>query len=116
MSDRYPKIAQLREPAALRDRLSELKLELPVDDQILTREEESPLARSWQVGSLEVGNRWCIHPMEGWDAQADGSPSEKTLRRWHNFGASQDSVGVKLKIFLCKRKRTFSLKSPPTKS
>jgi 2,4-dienoyl-CoA reductase-like NADH-dependent reductase (Old Yellow Enzyme family) len=88
MSDRYLKIAQLREPAALRDRLSELKLELPVDDQILTREEESPLARSWQVGSLEVGNRWCIHPMEGWDAQADGSPSEKTLRRWHNFGAS----------------------------
>ena len=88
MSDRYLKIAQLREPAALRDRLSELKLELPVDDQILTRQEGSPLARSWQVGSLEVGNRWCIHPMEGWDAQADGSPSEKTLRRWHNFGAS----------------------------
>jgi len=88
MSDRHLKIAQLREPAALRDRLSELQLELPVDDQILTREEESPMARPWQVGSLEVGNRWCIHPMEGWDAQADGSPSEKTLRRWHNFGAS----------------------------
>ena len=88
MSDRHLKIAQLREPAALRDRLRELQLELPVDDQILTREEESPLAKPWQVGSLEVGNRWCIHPMEGWDAQADGSPSEKTLRRWHNFGAS----------------------------
>ena len=88
MSDRHLKIAQLREPAALRDRLRELQLELPVDDQILTREEESPMARPWQVGSLEVGNRWCIHPMEGWDAQADGSPSEKTLRRWHNFGAS----------------------------
>ena len=88
MSDRYLKIAQLREPAALRDRLSELQLELPVDDQILTREQDSPLARPWRVGSLEVGNRWCIHPMEGWDAQADGSPTEKTLRRWQNFGAS----------------------------
>ena len=88
MSDRYLKIAQLREPAALRDRLSELQLELPVDDQILTAEEGSPLAKPYQVGSLEVGNRWCIHPMEGWDAQPDGSPTEKTLRRWQNFGAS----------------------------
>ena len=26
--------------------------------------------------------------MEGWDANADGSPTEKTLRRWQNFGAS----------------------------
>src|SRR6185503_3087696 len=33
-------------------------------------------------------NRWCIHPMEGWDAGRDGSPSEHTLRRWHNFGLS----------------------------
>ena len=34
MSDRHLKIAQLREPAALRDRLRELQLELSVDDQI----------------------------------------------------------------------------------
>ena len=88
MSDRYVKIAQLREPAALRDRLSELQLELPVDEQILTADQDSPLANSLQVGSMAVGNRWCIHPMEGWDAQADGSPTEKTLRRWRNFGAS----------------------------
>jgi 2,4-dienoyl-CoA reductase-like NADH-dependent reductase (Old Yellow Enzyme family) len=26
--------------------------------------------------------------MEGWDANRDGSPSELTLRRWRNFGAS----------------------------
>jgi len=26
--------------------------------------------------------------MEGWDANADGSPSEHTLRRWRNFGVS----------------------------
>ena len=88
MSDRYVKIAQLREPAALRDRLSELQLELPVDEQILTADQDSPLANSLQVGSMAVGNRWCIHPMEGWDAQSDGAPTEKTLRRWRNFGAS----------------------------
>ena len=41
-----------------------------------------------EVAGFEVGNRWCIHPMEGWDANRDGSPSEHTLRRWRNFGLS----------------------------
>ncbi len=40
------------------------------------------------LGPLTAGNRWCIHPMEGWDANPDGSPSEHTLRRWRNFGLS----------------------------
>src|SRR5262249_50273689 len=41
-----------------------------------------------QIAGFTVGNRWCIHPMEGWDAHRDGSPSEHTLRRWKNFGRS----------------------------
>jgi 2,4-dienoyl-CoA reductase-like NADH-dependent reductase (Old Yellow Enzyme family) len=87
MSD-YPKIAQLKTVAAFRARLEELGLELPVDDAVLTAEEGSPLAEPIQIGPLKVGNRWCIHPMEGWDANRDGTPSELTLRRWRNFGAS----------------------------
>ncbi len=35
-----------------------------------------------------LGNRWCIHPMEGWDANRDGTPSELTERRWQRFGLS----------------------------
>src|SRR5688572_20808608 len=50
--------------------------------------EKSPLAEPVTVGPFEVANRWCIHPMEGWDANRDGSPSEHTLRRWRNFGIS----------------------------
>ncbi len=84
----YPKIAQLKSVAALRDRLEELGLELPIDDAILTAEQGSPLARPIDLGPLRCGNRWCIHPMEGWDANRDGSPSELTLRRWRNFGLS----------------------------
>jgi 2,4-dienoyl-CoA reductase-like NADH-dependent reductase (Old Yellow Enzyme family) len=72
----------------LRDRLSELGLALPLDDEILTGEAGSPLAAPLALGDVVVGNRWCIHPMEGWDAEADGSPSELTLRRWRNFGRS----------------------------
>jgi 2,4-dienoyl-CoA reductase-like NADH-dependent reductase (Old Yellow Enzyme family) len=29
-----------------------------------------------------------IHPMEGWDGEPDGRPSELTRRRWRNFGLS----------------------------
>lgn len=84
----YPKVAQMRDVAALRARLAELGLELPVDDKVLSRGEASPLAQPIDVGGFEVANRWCIHAMEGWDANTDGSPSEHTLRRWHNFGLS----------------------------
>ncbi|MBL8829988.1 MAG: NADH:flavin oxidoreductase [Planctomycetaceae bacterium] len=84
----YPKIAQLKDVAAFRARLLELGLELPCDDTILTAAAGSPLAEPVQIGSVRVGNRWCIHPMEGWDAERDGSPSEHTLRRWRHFGLS----------------------------
>ena len=84
----YPKIAQLKNVAAFRDRLAELTLDLPIDDHILTAEQSSPLAQPLLIGGFEVANRWCIHPMEGWDANCDGSPSEMTLRRWRNFGLS----------------------------
>jgi len=87
MSD-YPKIAQLKTVAAFRARLAELGLELPVDEAILTAAQGSPLAAPLAIGPLQVGNRWCIQPMEGWDANRDGSPSELTLRRWRNFGNS----------------------------
>src|SRR5262245_6381197 len=87
MSD-YPKIAQLKTVEMFRARLAELGLELPVDEAILTAAQGSPLAAPIQIGPLRVGNRWCIHPMEGWDANRDGSPSELTLRRWKHFGLS----------------------------
>lgn len=88
MTSRYIKVAQLRTVAALQARLADLGLELPCDDAILTREQGSPLAEPLTAGGFTMGNRWCIHPMEGWDANPDGSPSAYTLRRWENFGRS----------------------------
>ncbi|RMF41427.1 MAG: NADH:flavin oxidoreductase [Planctomycetota bacterium] len=84
----YPKVAQLRTVAALQKRLDELGVALPIDSEVLAASAGSPLAQPLQVGRYTVGNRWCIHPMEGWDANPDGSPSELTLRRWGRFGES----------------------------
>src|SRR5271170_406740 len=84
----YPKVAQLKNTAALAARLAELGVELPLDERILTAAEGSPLAQPITIGGFKIGNRWCIHPMEGWDANPDGSPSPHTLRRWKHFGLS----------------------------
>ena len=88
MAELYPKVAQFKSVDAFRKRLSELSLDLPTDDAVLTEAAGSPMASSLSIGDVEVGNRWCIHPMEGWDANRDGSPSELTLRRWRHFGIS----------------------------
>ncbi|MBX3413946.1 MAG: NADH:flavin oxidoreductase [Pirellulales bacterium] len=84
----YPKVAQLKSVAALRARLAELGQDLPIDESILRASEDSPLAQPLTIGTMHVGNRWCIHPMEGWDANLDGTPSPLTLRRWRHFGRS----------------------------
>lgn len=84
----FNKIATYRSPAALRARLLELNIELPCDDEIQTTASGSPLAAPIQIGDHQVGNRWCIHPMEGWDGNSDGTPSDKTFRRWRHFGES----------------------------
>ena len=86
--NQYPKIAQLKSVDAFQERLTELGLELPVDDAVLSAAQGSPLAAPIVLGGFRVGNRWCVHPMEGWDAHRDGSPSELTLRRWRHFGMS----------------------------
>ncbi|MBC8117452.1 MAG: NADH:flavin oxidoreductase, partial [Candidatus Saccharimonas sp.] len=40
-----------------------------------------------RIGSLTVGNRLCIQPMEGCDGTLDGAPDELTYRRYRRFGA-----------------------------
>lgn len=84
----FPKISSLKTVDAFRGRLAALGLELPVDDAPLSAAAGSPLAAPLDVAGRAIGNRWCIQPMEGWDGQHDGSPSQLTLRRWRHFGSS----------------------------
>ncbi|MGQ9820459.1 MAG: oxidoreductase [Thermogutta sp.] len=82
------RLTRLESAQALREAVQALGYSLPVDDEVRSAAEDSPLARPAVIGGFPVGNRWCIHPMEGWDATEDGLPSELTIRRWEHFGES----------------------------
>lgn len=84
----YPRIGAHKSVQDFRDHLASLELDLPVDDGPLSSVKGSPLAAPLTIGDVTVGNRWCVHPMEGWDGTIDGRPSEHTLRRWRHFGES----------------------------
>ncbi len=84
----YPRIGQFHDVAALIRRLASCGQPLPCDARVMSAAEGSPLAAPCQVADFRVGNRWCIQPMEGWDGELDGNPSELTRRRWQRFGAS----------------------------
>jgi NADPH2 dehydrogenase len=84
----YPRIARFRSPTDLRAHLASLGSPIPFDDAILSAAEGSPLAAPIAIGGRQAGNRWCIHPMEGWDATAEGLPTDTLLRRWRRFGES----------------------------
>ncbi|MBJ18455.1 MAG: NADH:flavin oxidoreductase [bacterium] len=49
---------------------------------------DGALGKPYTLKNKLIGNRWAIHPMEGWDGTGDGLPSEDTLRRWQRFGLS----------------------------
>ena len=84
---RYPRISSFKQVENFRRHVQNLGIELPCDDEILAAP-DSPLAQSYQLGSLHIGNRFAIQPMEGWDGTEQGLPSDKTRRRWQNFGRS----------------------------
>jgi 2,4-dienoyl-CoA reductase-like NADH-dependent reductase (Old Yellow Enzyme family) len=83
----FPKLASLKTPADLRRLLAELGIELAFDEA-LDVTPMSPLGESTHVVDRDVGNRFAILPMEGWDATADGRPTELVRRRWLRFGQS----------------------------
>ncbi|MFO0967128.1 MAG: NADH:flavin oxidoreductase [Gemmataceae bacterium] len=49
-------------------------------------EDLRPLFEPTSFGSLRVGNRFCVQPMEGCDGTADGAPDELVFRRYERFG------------------------------
>ncbi|MBX9903254.1 MAG: NADH:flavin oxidoreductase [Burkholderiales bacterium] len=83
----YVKVKSLQTPAGFRENLQRMGLPMPCDD-VLESGTGAPLAAPLTIDGLTIGNRFAIHPMEGWDALEDGRPSDNTRRRWQRFGAS----------------------------
>jgi NADPH2 dehydrogenase len=84
---RYTRIATLKTPAAFATHLERHGIDLPFDDEVISGP-EAPLAQPLSVHDRVIGNRFTVLPMEGWDTESDGKPSELTIRRWERFGRS----------------------------
>lgn len=84
------RIATLKTVAYFRAHVASLGLELPCEDAIVAGS-ASPLAQGIDgvtINGKRIGNRWAIHPMEGWDGTTTGGVTEEMLRRWQRFGES----------------------------
>lgn len=84
----YPRVAQLKTAEIFREHLQKEGINL-VFEENLEAGPNAPFAKSHTTrAGNQVGNAFCILPMEGWDGTTDGKPSELTKRRWKNFAIS----------------------------
>lgn len=81
------RLGSVKDVAQFLEHVRSLGLQIPCDAKIL-HGAESPLLLPLERGSVRIGNRIAVQPMEGWDGDADGKPSELTMRRWRRFGQS----------------------------
>lgn len=84
---KFLKIARIKTVEAFRDHVDSLGIKLAIDAE-LELGDDAPLARPIEGQAFRIGNRFCILPMEGWDGERNGMPTELTRRRWKNFGKS----------------------------
>ena len=75
---------------SLLDHLEGLGVSIPLDPVV---DPDGALAQPVEVedgtaGTLVAANRFAILPMEGWDASADGRPTDLVRRRWQRFADS----------------------------
>lgn len=84
----YLNIPRLKNLNDFHEYVAGLDIDLPLDEELISGA-KSPLAKPFTLANGRViGNRFCIHPMEGWDCTPDGKPSELTHKRWLKFGRS----------------------------
>lgn len=88
------RIASLKTVSDFRRLVSSLNIQIPCDDKVETGS-ASPLLQPVQHQSIngkQIGNRFVVQPMEGWDGTTTGGTSEEMLRRWGRFGESGAKV------------------------
>lgn len=83
----YKPLSELRTADDFAGYLDGRGIDLPFDPQVESGD-GATLASPVSAGELEVGNRWAILPLEGWDSDIDGKPTEASAARWKAFGLS----------------------------
>jgi len=78
-------MATLRTAADFSAYLASIGVSLPFDEEVQSGPDSS-LAQPCRLGDRTIGNRFSVHPMEGWDGATDGCPTDLTRRRWQRFG------------------------------
>ncbi len=84
------RIPSLKSVAEFREHVAALGIDLPCEDAIAIGN-GSPLAQpipAVTINGKRIGNRFAVHPMEGWDGTPDGNITDDVLRRWRRFGES----------------------------
>jgi NADPH2 dehydrogenase len=84
---RILRLGSVKDLAQFEAHLDSLGLKIPHDRELL-RAPGSPLAQPLLWNGVQIGNRICIQPMEGWDGTPNGNPGANTIRRWQRFGRS----------------------------
>ena len=72
-------VFSFKEKDELLAKMSELSIEIPFEENI------DILKNTVEVGTKMLKNSLVVHPMEGCDCNADGSPSELVYRRYERF-------------------------------
>src|SRR5262252_2195594 len=84
-SQTYLHLGSVHGVEAFQRHIGENNIAIPCDTEMIEGA-NSPLGKPIELNGRKIGNRFAIHPMEGWDGTADGEPTELTERRWRNFG------------------------------
>src|SRR5579862_4306665 len=81
------RLGTVKDVERFQEHVRSLGLTIPCDHDLIAGT-NSPLRMPLNRGSIKIGNRIVVQPMEGWDGTSDGNPSEHTFERWKKFGRS----------------------------
>ncbi len=70
----------------LQRKAKDLGFDLPYSDDI------TPLFQPYHLGGFSIANRLVVQPMEGYDSENEGSPSELTTRRYMRYASGGSGI------------------------
>ncbi len=81
------RIPTLKGVESFGEHIRNLGIDLRFEPQMSTGT-ASALTPPLKLKHRTLGNRWAVHPMEGWDGTTTGGVTEPMIRRWQRFGES----------------------------